>query len=293
VPETYEGLKEESLALGARLVQRYPDAVEALDLLALMHDRFGNLAEAARCWHQWLDRHPESAEACFRLGRFAREKGKHEEAAEYLEKAFRRAPSLPGVQVHLGESLMTLAKMDEAVAVLEADVEESRSNPKRLLLLGHARLQAQQYEKAKEAFRSVVALDPEMTHAYFGLATACAKLGQAEEAKKHFDEFAKRKDREIAADRADVLQSDLPAVRQVVAVWYGTVGKVFERAGDEDEAEAHWRRAGAIHAADKESRLSLVRLYQRQGRADRVARVEEELRKIVSQQGSPDDRKGR
>jgi tetratricopeptide (TPR) repeat protein len=273
--------------------KRYADAIEALDLLASMHDRFGNLAEAARCWHQWLDRNPESAEAYFRLGRFAREKGKHEEEAEYLGKAFRRAPSLPGVQIHLGESLMTLAKMDEAVAVLEADVEETRDSPKRLLLLGHARLQAQQYEKAKDAFRRVVELAPEMTHAYFGLATACAKLGQAEEAKKHFDEFAKRKDREIAADRADALENDLPAVRQVAAVWYVTAGKLFERAGDEAEAEAHWLRAGAIHSADRESRQSLVRLYQRQGRADRVARVEEELRNTVSQQGSPNDRKGR
>jgi tetratricopeptide (TPR) repeat protein len=293
VPGTYEGLKEESLALGARLVKRFPDSVEALDLLASMHNRFGNLAEATRCWHQWLDRNPESAEAYFRLGCFAKEKGRHEEAAEYLGKAFRRAPSLPGVQVHLGESLMALGKMDEAIAVLEADVEETRNNPNRLLLLGHARLQAQRYEKAKEAFRSVVALNPEMTHAYFGLASACAKLGQAEEAKKHYDEFAKRKDREIAGERADVLQNDLPSVRRAVAVWYGTAGKLLDRAGDEDEAEAHWLRAGAIQSADKESRQSLLRLYQRQGRVDRVDRVEEELRKIVSQQGSPDDRKGR
>jgi tetratricopeptide (TPR) repeat protein len=294
VPESYDGLKQEALAFGARLVERYPDASEAVGLLARMHDRFGNSAEATRRWEQWLTRHPDSAEAHFRLGRYAKEKGEDAEAVSHLQKAFELDPSLPGVQVHLGESLMNLGKSKEAVAVLEAGADATRLNPNRLLMLGHACLQTQQHEKAKAAFRKVLEIDPKYTHALFGLATACTKLGQTEEAKKHFAEFAKRKDRGIVADRADAKArlNDLPAVRQIVAVWYTTAGKVYDREGDLTEAETHWLRAAAVHPADTESRRALARLYQWQGKTHQAARVVAELRGILLRQGEANDRKG-
>ena len=46
MPETYDELKQEALALGTRLRERLPMTPEAVSLLAIMHHRFGNMALA-------------------------------------------------------------------------------------------------------------------------------------------------------------------------------------------------------------------------------------------------------
>ncbi len=286
VPHDFDQLKRETLAMGMRLRRRYHDSPEGVSLLAWMYDRFGETAEATRCWEQWLKQHPDSAEAHFRLGRLAKDNGDEARAADYFRAAFQLAPSLPGVQIQLGELLNSLGKGDEAVAVLETELQATRANPNRLTLLGFALLQTQQYDQASEAFRQAMEIDPKGTHAIYGLATACAKLGHKEEAKKYFDEFASRKGQGIVTDRARATTrlDDLPRLLQIAGTWYTAAGKIHARAGDLTEAERHWLRAAAINPADQQCRLSLIELYRHQGKRQQAARLADEIRRFSPRQ---------
>lgn len=284
LPDTFDGLKQEALTVGMRLARSCPASSEAVGLLASMHGRFGDSAEASRCWKQWLERHPDDSEAYFRLGRIAKDKGNHAEAAEYLQKAFQLDPALPGIQVHLGESLTNVGRTQEAIAVLEKEIPSARDSTNRLMLLGHACLLGEQYDKAKRTFQKALEINPALTHAYFGLGTACAKLGQNEEAKKHLEEFRKRRAREIAASQATSSRDDLPALRKIAAGWYAVAGTIYAREGDLEQAKAHWCRAAALNPADGASRRALLKLYRMQGNSERAAEVEAELRKSVTRE---------
>lgn len=249
VPETYDELKQETVAVAARLVERYPDTPEAVSLLALVHANLGNQAEASRCWKQWLQRHPEDVEAHYRLGLYANKEGRDEEAVHHLRKAFAIDPRLPDIQAHLGRSLMKLDKIGEALAVLEADIGPAGGGAVRYSTLGHAYLRDQQYEKAKRAFLKAVEIAPAYTGAYYGLATACTKLGQADEAQKHYEEFQKMKTEDAEEIRTKVKQDDLDRLRPMAANWYAAAGKIYARQGDLKQAESHRRRAALVAGA--------------------------------------------
>ena len=214
VPDDYEGIRDEALGLAIPLLDRYPQTPEAYGLLAWLYQRFGDTDEAADCWKQCIERLPEYPEAYYRLGRYAKEEGRDEEALQYLEKAFALAPNqLPGLHAQLGETLMNLGRMDEAVAVLEDNLDVDAASPFRLLALGHAYLQARQYEKAKDCFARTIEKAPDLTHAYYGLATACARLGQADESRQTMKEFQERKSDDLVTDRADLKSDDIDSLR--------------------------------------------------------------------------------
>ena len=285
VPETCDELEEEALAVGVRIRERYPNTLEALNLLAWMHHSLGNSLEAAQCFREWLERHPDSAQAYFRLGYYAKGQGSDAEAVEYFQEAFKRDPTLPDLQVSLGECLMNSGKLEEALAVLEGDIGRSAANANRFFVRGHVYLRMQRYEEAKRAFGRAGEIDPTFTPAHYGLATACAKLGQTEEAKKHLDDFQKRKAADVAR-RLDPPADDLASRRRMVAVWYNEAGRIYQGKGDVQQAEVHWLRAASIDSADTESRRALVSLYSLEGKIEQAARVSAELSGIVSRQGN-------
>jgi len=268
LPESFAELRAEALALAAALRERHPAAPEPIDLEATMHDRFGNLAAATSLWEEWLAEHPDSAEAHLRLGKYARERGEETLAVEHLERAFAARPDLPGVQVLLGESLTNLGRPGAAVAVLAREFPATARNPNRLTLLGHARLQQGEFAGAKADFERALAIDPASPHALYGLSIACGRLGETEAAERHRADFATRKARSLARDRANAPArlDDMPALLQAMAGWYATAGRIDLARGDTAAAERDWLRAVDFAPGQREARAALVDLYRRQGR---------------------------
>jgi len=285
VPDTYDALKQEGLAAGARLLERYPDALDAVDLLGRVYTEAGDLVAAARCWKPFLERHPEYAEGYYRLGQYARREGNDEEAVRCFRKAFTLEPTLPDLQALLGRCLMNLDRVEEALAVLEPDVGPSRGGAVRYAQLGQAYLRTQQHEKAKQAFQTAVEITPSYTGAYYGLSKACTNLGQEEEAKKHLESFHKLKAQDTEAAREKVKQDDVARVRRLLSVWYTDAGKLYLAKDDPALAEAHWLRAAAVCPDNTEPLRALADLYQRQGKARRAAEVIAELRNVIARQG--------
>ncbi|RLS35280.1 MAG: tetratricopeptide repeat protein [Planctomycetota bacterium] len=275
VPDSFQPLREELLGLAHTLRAAWPDAPEGVDLEASMHDRFGSLDAATRCWEEWQATHPDSAEAELRLGKFAKERGDDAGALEHLQAAFDRSPELPGAQVLLGESLTAAGRASDAVAVLSRELPSTAGNPNRLALLGHAHLQAGNYVAAREAFNRVLAIDPSYTQAIYGLGTASARLGLAEESKAYFADFARRKEKSLAADRATAVNrlDDLPALHSAAANWYAVAGKIAASRGDMGSAESYWRRSLAFAPGQRDARGGLAELLRRQGRDTEAIQV--------------------
>jgi tetratricopeptide (TPR) repeat protein len=268
LPASYDALRDEVMALVADLRRRHADAPETIDLEASMHDRFGNLAAATALWEGWLSTHPDFPEAHLRLGKYAKERGDDEAAIDHLRRAFEKRPELPGAQVLLGELLTNVGRADEAVAVLDRGLPSTAGNPNRLLLLGHARLQTGDFLGAKADFIRALDLVPGSPQALYGLGTACARLGEDEESRRHLAAFAARKEETLARDRAtaDARLDDLPSLGLAAAGWYATAGKIDAARGDPAAAERHWLRALDFSPGQRDAVTSLVERWRRQGR---------------------------
>ncbi len=286
VPDDYEGLKQEALVMALQLHRRCGDAPHAVSVLASIYFDAGNLTEATRCWKQCLERYPDCAEGYYRLGLYARKERNDQQAADYLHKAFQLDRTLPDIQGHLGRSLLTLNRVHEALDVLQIDVQPDRRDSIRYFFLGHAYLRTQQYDKAKTAFQTAVKITPSFTGAHYGLATACTKLKQDEQARQHLEDFRKLKAQDTQSAGEAVKTGDVVRMRQSVASWYTTAGKLYAINGDQAQAEAHWLRAAAINPEDPQCRRLLFDLYQHQGDRQHADRVADEIRNLRARQGN-------
>jgi tetratricopeptide (TPR) repeat protein len=167
----------------------------------------------------------------------------------------------------LATALLNQGKMEETIAVLERSMEAGPAGMPHFLLLGQTLLQLRQYEKAKRSFETAIQMAPEYPNAYYGLATACARLGQEEEALRYREKFreSQSKDLRVQIDESKSYD-DLNSARQTVAEAYVVAGRLYRAYGDDHAAKDHWARAAELDPLNPDSRIELARLYEQEGR---------------------------
>ena len=249
VPEDYAGLAEEARTLGSWIVARHPDRPQSTALLATIAAERGDQDTAARAWRSHLERHPESAEGWYRLGLYAVKEGRDAEAAEWLDRARRLDPTLPDIQGHLGRCLLKADRVDEAAAVLEPAIGDDRGGAVRLFHLGHARLRQGKNTEARAAFQGAIDRAPSYTGAWYGLATAVARLGLADEAERARAEFRRLKAEDARVAAKNLSRDESVRLRRLLAGWYAAAGRIAALDGRTDEAEALRLRGAAIDPA--------------------------------------------
>ncbi len=273
MPETFPGLQAEGLALGQRLVSRYRDLPQAISILATAYAESGDLTNAQGVWREHLARHPDTAEGWYRLGLYAVKEGRDAEAAEALFRASALDPNLPDIQGHLGRCLLKLDRVEDAVRVLAPVVGADRGGAIRLFHLGHAFLRQGRDSDAREAFRGAVELAPSYTGAHYGLATACGRLHLDGEAAEHRDEFRRLKSHDAEVAAANLTRDETLRMRQLLAAWYASAGRIAVLSGDERDAEALWLRGSAIAPGQADIRRLLRELFLRQRRHTEAQRL--------------------
>ena len=123
---TYLGLKrnEEARAAYARIVERYPNHVPALNNLAwLGQDKDLNLAIKQAQQAQSLA--PGDPYVKDTLGMLLLKRGDEKGAAVLLREAADLAPAVPSIQLHLGQLLAKQSRRGEAIKVLQALVKKA------------------------------------------------------------------------------------------------------------------------------------------------------------------------
>ncbi|MHC1769187.1 MAG: tetratricopeptide repeat protein [Verrucomicrobiia bacterium] len=243
-------LKQSAVDIAHQLVDAYPQDALTHALLGSANYNTGRSAEATKNLEKCLELNPNQADAYEILGRIAYEKAQLEEAVRLCNEALKRGPPNPDLLNQLGRAYMDLGRTEEAVATLEKAVKLPRPTSESSYLLGQARLQARQYAGAKESFQRAIALLPDHTQAFFGLYTACMRLGQTEEAARYREQFQKLEaiDRKTLTNRSaqeDTL-TGLPLVRQTVARTVFGAGQVYSLHNENAKAAELFRKAAAL-----------------------------------------------
>lgn len=273
-------LLREAGEVADQLLSRFPENGEVLDVVAGLYQGIGKTNDATRCWRRSVELSPELGPAAHAaMAAVAYDEGNLEVASAHYRAAMQQDPESSAYPVHLGETLIDHGKLPEAVEVLEKAIRVHPTSMPMSVLLGQAYLQLRQYEKARQHFELAVAMEPEYTNAFFGLATACARLGDQEKSKVYLIRFKELQAREEQQHRAALKTSTETAeTRDVVAKTYRAASKVYLAFGDFQASERHLRRAAEICPNDGESAVLLAWLYEQQGRNAEALQALDRLR---------------
>jgi len=103
------------------------------------------------------------------------------QASEILNRAIARNPEDVDPRNLLGEALRLSGQPVPAAQVLERAISISSNTPATRFLLGEAYRDDNRLERAKEAYRDAVRIDPEFSPAWAGLAGVLARIGPRDE----------------------------------------------------------------------------------------------------------------
>jgi tetratricopeptide (TPR) repeat protein len=223
---------------------------------------------------------PNEAEAYGILARVAYEKGQLDETVRLCQEALKRGPPNPELLNQLGRALMDLGRTDEAIQTLQQAVRLPRPVSQTSYLLGQAKLQSGNYAEAKESFQRAIVLLPDHTQAYFGLYTACMRLGQTEEAARYREQFQNLEaiDRRSLKERSAQEDSltGLPMVRETVARTFFGAGQIYGAHQQPAQAAELFRRAASLDGDNPMYRAALEAYYlQRKALSEGVSAFEQ------------------
>ena len=278
---TTEALKEEAFGTIRQLMQDYPGDTGAMGLMANVHMRLGETAEAATWWQKCIELNPQQANAYHGLAMVAEAKGDREKALELWRKAQEVDPNLRGVYGAVAEVLLDMGQPQEAAAALEKEVRLSPSRGKYHFLLGLAYFQQSEHEKAAQCYQKAIAIEPQSSQPYYGLASACARLGQADKAREYMDKFKTLRDQEEQArNKVKRGADERLLVLLILSETHVEAGNFYASRLRPKEAEAHWQRAAVLEPRNRPCRRALAGLYRRSGRLPEALELYEQLRQI-------------
>jgi tetratricopeptide (TPR) repeat protein len=281
---TVEELKQEKMEVAQRLVEDFPQDPNAAALMGSICQQLGDTAKAAECWRKCLELDSQRASAYGALGTIAVEKASFEEAAAAFRKALEIRPESPVYPLELAESLTTLGEAEEATEVLQKAAERFPKDSRVQLKLAQVYLGQKDFEKAKQGFETVIALEPDamirvraswlqgetgyrVAQAHFGLATVYARLGDPQKAVEHRKEFKSLHDEWLRSRTAwDAVYDDLRLMRQSAAETHASAGRIYQAHGYAASAASHWERGASLDADNVTCRVELVKLHSSAGR---------------------------
>lgn len=278
-------MRNESFDVAERLVGALPGDPHALCLLATVHHRHANEAEAVRLWQRCIEIDGRFADAYHSLGLAALEKGDFGAAEGHLRKARQLDPDWPEIPLPLAKALTNQGKIREAVEVLEAFLQISPTSTEAWCRLGQAYQQLGDHAAAKRAHLSAIAIDPACTDAHYGAAIALEQLGETESAREHrekFRELASHQDHTVREAREGF--TDESRMRATVVNTRMTAGRVYALRGRMRDAEEQWKQAAALDPLHQQSRERLCQMYFEQQRFEDALATRQELCELA-----PDD----
>jgi tetratricopeptide (TPR) repeat protein len=269
------------VAVAGQVAEAYPNDAFAYALLGSAYYNIGRSDEATKHLKRCLELRPDQVEAYDILARVAYQKGELDETARLCREALKRGPPTPDVLNRLGRALMDLGQTEEAIHTLQQAVRLPKPTSESCYLLGQAYLQSGDHAQAKESFRRAIALLPDHTQAFFGLYTACMRLGQTEEAARYREQFQKleaidRKDLTDRSAREDTL-TGLPMVRETVARTLFGAAQIYRVHEQTGKAAELFRKSAALDADNPIYRSALEAFYVQRKEPAEGVRVFEQL----------------
>ena len=242
--ERVRALLKEANGAAEELARKYPGEAAPLLVWAQLRFRFGDVGGAIAIWKKCLAANPDCAEAYHGVGQAFLEQGRYALAEKALRRAQRHDPAAPQVPVLLANALFNQGQMRETIELLEPAVQANRRDMPSWVMLGQAHLQLQQAAQARQCFQQAVKIVPDYPNAHYGLALACERLGEKEEAAKHLTRFRELDAAALQQRRArDPQSEDAAGVRARIAETYLAAAEVYAVHGDARAADSLRRQA--------------------------------------------------
>ena len=155
-------------------------------------DMLGRYPEAVAAYEEVIEETPEWWEAHANLGICHARNENFREAELAFRRGLEECPGSPEIRDELAAHLLGEQKnLEEALKLSEEAVALGRDEVRHLYTLGEVRLALEDEAGAEEAYRSVLALDPEDPNAHLELGLIHERRGTATEAEEHFVESLK------------------------------------------------------------------------------------------------------
>ena len=155
-------------------------------------DMLGRYAEAVAAYEEVITETPDWWEAHANLGICHARNGHPAEAEAAFRRGLEDCPGSPEIRDELAAHLLTERKdLREALRLSEEAVALGRDEIRHLHTLGEVRLALADEAGAAEAYRAVLALDPENPEAHLELGLLHEGRGEVAKAEEHFVESLK------------------------------------------------------------------------------------------------------
>lgn len=275
VPQTLEEFHAECEAAFARLDADAPDSPETLAIRALYLSRIERAAEAEACWEQALKLAPRFLPALIGAGLAAVDRQDFEKAQQLLTQAVSQEGENEEAYVGLIRAFAERADWEKAAKVAEQFVKRFPDISKSHFRAGEVYVGQKDFSKARDEFELALAVDPSFSPAHYSLATVYLRLGNAEAAKSHREQFAKIKGELLEAERQqDRSYDDRNAMKSITADNYRAIGDVYLlKLKQSNKAEACWIRGLQIDPCNDGCRESILYFYQQQQRVSAAVSV--------------------
>src|SRR2546425_1548811 len=182
-----------------RLAERQPRLAQAQFLLGRLAIETENLDEAiARLTHA-VDLDPDHDGAWTALGFAYEAKHQPEQAVEIYRRAITANPDNPAFVERLSDLLIRLGRFKEAQAEIETLTENAPRDARLWMKLGAVYYEQKIWDKASEAFRRAVLLEPNNLRARYFLATSLMDGGRDDDARAELERILRLDPRSIDA----------------------------------------------------------------------------------------------
>ncbi len=168
-----------------RVLETFPDHVEARVRLGETLERLGGRSEAMAEYRKALSYEPRCERACRNLTAALVAEGRVDEAIACVEQLVKEQPD-PGIWRVLGNLYARRGKLDRAIAHWTEGLARFRDDAGLHEALASALMQQERYAEAVPHFEAALRQEPEHVMARCGLALALEHLGRHEEAEVQF-----------------------------------------------------------------------------------------------------------
>ncbi len=181
------GRLNEAQRVLAKVLERDPNAPEALLIMGLLAARRGRLAEAEGWLRRCVAIAPGHAAAQDNLGNALMAQGRPAEAEVCHREATRLAPTYPPAWYNLGNCLRAQTRLDEAEAAYRQAIELAPGYREAWINLGNLLREREAYPEADRIFRDLLARQPDLHEARLNLGTLCRLQYRYREARAQYE----------------------------------------------------------------------------------------------------------
>ncbi|HSZ56304.1 MAG TPA: tetratricopeptide repeat protein [Tepidisphaeraceae bacterium] len=244
--------------------------------LAIQELRAGRLHEAQSLLQQALTAQPDRLEALEALANLCHRLGDMSGAEEMFRRAVAVASHMPHLHASLGAVLAAQDRLDDAAAALRQAVLIRPDDPQILVHLAVVLNKQGLHDQAIDAYRKAIALQPHFPEAYNNLGNVLRRAARRDEAAAAFQQaLAQKPDFAEAQNNLAVLLRDAGRFEEAMAVSHAAItlrpsfpeahynlGLTLTMANRHADAVGPLRRAVELHPAYLEAHFALATALQ-------------------------------